>query len=166
MDCSQSGSSVHWSLQARILDWVAMPCSRESSWPTNRTCISCIAGRFFSHSATWEALEYQWKVVKVKSLSRVQLCATLWTEAHQAPPSLGFSRQEHWSGLPFPSPMHESKKWKWSHWVVSNSQRPHGLYPTRILCPWDSPGKNTGRGCHFLLQGIFLTQGSNPSLPH
>ena len=42
--------------------------------------------------------------------SRVQLCATPWTAAHQAPPSLGFSRQEYWSGLPFPSPMHESKK--------------------------------------------------------
>ena len=41
--------------------------------------------------------------------SRVQLCATPETEAHQAPPSLGFSRQEHWSGLPFPSPMHESE---------------------------------------------------------
>ena len=42
--------------------------------------------------------------------SRVQLCATPQTEAYQAPPSLGFSRQEHWSGLPFPSPMHESEK--------------------------------------------------------
>ena len=42
--------------------------------------------------------------------SRVRLCATQWTAAHQAPPSLGFSRQEHWSGLPFPSPMHESEK--------------------------------------------------------
>ena len=41
--------------------------------------------------------------------SRVQLCATPETAAHQAPPSLGFSRQEHWSGLPFPSPMHESE---------------------------------------------------------
>ena len=41
--------------------------------------------------------------------SRVQLCATPQLEAHQAPPSLGFSRQEHWSGLPFPSPMHESE---------------------------------------------------------
>ena len=40
--------------------------------------------------------------------SRVQLCVTPETAAHQAPPSLGFSRQEHWSGLPFPSPMHES----------------------------------------------------------
>ena len=41
--------------------------------------------------------------------SRVQLCATPYMAAHQAPPSLGFSRQEHWSGLPFPSPMHESE---------------------------------------------------------
>ena len=44
--------------------------------------------------------------------SRVQLCATPQTAAHQAPPSLGFSRQEYWSGLPFPSPMHESEKSK------------------------------------------------------
>ena len=43
--------------------------------------------------------------------------------AHQAPLSLGFSRQEHWSGLPFPSPMHESEKWKWSRSVVSDSSR-------------------------------------------
>ena len=42
--------------------------------------------------------------------SRVRLCATPETAAHQAPPSLGFSRQEHWSGLPFPSPMRESEK--------------------------------------------------------
>ena len=42
--------------------------------------------------------------------SRVRLSATPQTAAHQAPPSLGFSRQEHWSGLPFPSPMHESEK--------------------------------------------------------
>ena len=51
--------------------------------------------------------------------SHVQLCATPQTAAHQAPPSLGFSRQEHWSGLPFPSPMHESEKWSCS--VVSDS---------------------------------------------
>ena len=53
--------------------------------------------------------------------SRVRLCATPQMAAHQAPPSLGFSRQEHWSGLPFPSPMHVSEKWKGSHSVVSNS---------------------------------------------
>ena len=56
-----------------------------------------------------------------KSLQSVRLCATPETAAHQAPPSLGFSRQEHWSGLPFPSPMHEGEKWKWSRSVVSNS---------------------------------------------
>ena len=59
--------------------------------------------------------------------SRVRLCATPQTAAHQAPPSLGFSRQEHWSGLPLPSPMHESEKWKWSRSVVSNSLPPQGL---------------------------------------
>ena len=48
--------------------------------------------------------------LKVKSLSLVRLFATWWTVAHQAPPSMGFSGQEYWSGLPFPSPMHESEK--------------------------------------------------------
>ena len=42
--------------------------------------------------------------------SRVQICVTPWTAAHEAPPSLGFSRQEHWSGLPLPSPTHESER--------------------------------------------------------
>ena len=79
--------------------------------------------------------------------SRVRLCATPETAAHQAPPSLGFSRQEHWSGLPFPSPMPESEKWKGSHSVVSDSLRPHGLQPTRLLHPWDFPGKSTGVRC-------------------
>ena len=53
--------------------------------------------------------------------SCVPLCAIPETAAHQAPPSLGFSSQEHWSGLPFPSPMHESEKWKWSYSVVFDS---------------------------------------------
>jgi len=53
--------------------------------------------------------------------SCVRLCATPQMAAHQALPSLGFSRQEHWSGLPFPSPMHESEKWKWSRSVMSDS---------------------------------------------
>ena len=50
--------------------------------------------------------------------------------------------------------------------VVSNSLRPHELWPARFLCPWNSPGKNTGVGCHFLLQGIFPTQGSYLRLLH
>ena len=55
----------------------------------------------------------------------------------------GFSRQEHCSGLQFPSPMYESEKWKWSRSVVSHSLWPHGLQPTRLLQPWHSPGKST-----------------------
>ena len=56
--------------------------------------------------------------------SRVRLCVTPIDGSPTAPPSLGFSRQEHWSGLPFPSPMHESKKWKWSRSVVSDLVTP------------------------------------------
>ena len=75
MDCSPSGFSVHGILQARILEWVAI---------------------FFSNA--WKSK------VKVKSLSRVRPSATPWTAAYQAPPSMGFSRQEYWSRMPSPSP--------------------------------------------------------------
>ena len=50
------------------------------------------------------------------------------------------------------------------HSIVSNSLWPHGLQPTRLLCPWDYPGKNTGVGSHLILRGMFLIQGSNPEL--
>ena len=50
------------------------------------------------------------------------------------------------------------------HPVASDSLRPYGPQPTRLLCPWDFPGKNTGVGCHAFLQGIFLTQGWNLQL--
>ena len=83
--------------------------------------------------------------------SRVWLCATPETAAHQAPPSLGFSRQEHWSGLPFPSLMHEREKWKGSLSAVSDSVPPHRQQPNWLPGPWDSPDKSTGVGCHFLL---------------
>ena len=101
------------------------------------------------------SLLFQWLLLLLSHFSRVRLCATPQTAAHQAPLPLGFSRQEHWSGLPFPSPMHESEEWKWSRSVVSNSLRPHGLQPTRLLCPWDFPGKSTGVGCHWTGQPQF-----------
>ena len=50
--------------------------------------------------------------------------------------------------------------------VISNSLQPYGLQPTMLLCPWDSPGKNTGVDSHYLLQQTFLTYGSNPCLLH
>ena len=55
MDCNPPGSSVHGILQARILEWVAIPFSRGSSWPRDLTYVSCFAGRFFTIWATWEA---------------------------------------------------------------------------------------------------------------
>ena len=76
IDGSPPGSPVPGILQARTLDWVAIS---------------------FSNAWKWN--------VKVKSLSRVWLLATPWTAAHQAPPSMGFSRQEYWSGVPLPSPI-------------------------------------------------------------
>ena len=85
----------------------------------------------------------------------LQSCLTLCDPIDGSPPgspSLGFSRQEHWSGLLFPSPMRESEKWKWNRSVVSDPQWPHGLQPTRLLRPWDFPGKSTGVGCHRLLR--------------
>ena len=86
------GSPVPGILQARTLEWGAI-----------------------SFSSAWK-----WKV-NVKSLTCVRVFATPWAAAHQAPPSLGFCRQEHWSGVPFPSPVHESEKSKYSRSVVSNS---------------------------------------------
>ena len=142
MDCSLPGFSVHGILQARILEWVAIPFSRRSSQPWDRTCIACFTGIFFMPVLL---------LLLLSGFSPVRLCATPWTAAHQASPSMGFSRQEHWSGLPFPSPMHESEKWKSSRSVVSDSSRPHGLQPTRLLHPWNFPGNNTGVGCHCLL---------------
>ena len=75
IDSSPQSSSVPGILQARILEWVAISFSNE-----------------------WK------RKMKVKLLTRVQLFATPWTVAYQTPPSMGFSRQEYWSGLTFPSP--------------------------------------------------------------
>ena len=112
----------------------------------------CLTGSFWtSHSVT---LNSTWLLLLLllSHFSRVRLCVTPQMAAYQAPQSLGFSRQEHWSGLPFPSPMHESEKWKWGRSVVSDSSRPHGLQPTRPLHPWDFPGKSTGVGCQISCQ--------------
>ena len=92
--------------------------------------------------------------MKVKLLSHVRLLATPWTAAHQAPPSMDFPGKSTGVECHFPSPMHESEKWKWSRSVMSDSVRPHELQPTRLLRPWDFPGKSTGVGCHHLLQSF------------
>ena len=98
MDCNPPGSSVHGIRQTRILEWIAISFSRVSSQIRNQTHVSCIAGGF------------SLPLLLLSRFRHVRLCVTPETVAHQAPPSLGFSRQEHWTGLPFPSPMHESEK--------------------------------------------------------
>ena len=102
---------------------------------------SCWASLASQSSPFW-SLDFLWILLLLSHFSHVQLCVT---------PSLGFSKLEHWSRLPFPSPMHKSEKWKWSRSVMSDSSWPHGLQPTRLLRPWDFPGKSTGVGCQCLL---------------
>ena len=106
---------------------------------------------------------------------------TPWTVAHLAPLSMGFSRQEYWSGLPCPPPGDlpnpgielrspalqadsltsepPGKSESESCSIASDSLRPYGLYS-----PWNSPDQNTGVGSLSLLQGMFPTLGSNPGL--
>ena len=130
--------------------------------------------------------------IVLSRFSHVQLFVTPWTVAGQAPLSMGFSRQEWWIGLPFPSPKDlpdagikpepltspasaggfftTSASWEAlltrlvCQLLMSSSLQPHGLQPTKLLCLWGFPGKNTGEDSYSLLQGIFLTQRSIPGL--
>ena len=89
----------------------------------------------------------------------LQSCPTLCDPIDGSPPGSpvpGILQARTLEVLPFPSPVHESEKWKCSRSVVSDSSQPHGLQPTRLLCPWDFPGKSTGVGCHRLLRNSCL----------
>ena len=89
IDGSPPGSPVPGILQARTLEWVAIS---------------------FSNAWKWE--------VKVKLLSHIWLLATPWTAAHQAPPSMGFSRQEYWSGVPLPSPKEKTSTVQTTQYIL------------------------------------------------
>ena len=104
INCSLPGSSVHGITQARILEWADISFSRRSSAPRGQTCVSCI-GRWILHR--WATSGCY--VASVVSDSFV----TPWTAARQTPMSLGFSRQEYRSGLPFPPPgVFPTQGWK------------------------------------------------------
>ena len=110
--------------------------------------------------------------VCAQSLSHICLFVTPRTVALQAPPSMEFARQEHWSGLPFPTPGDlpalgieprylASPALAGGFFTTAPPGKPFAyawlLSHVQFLCSRDFPGKNTGVGCHFLLQGIFLT---------
>ena len=121
-------------LQTRILEWVAMPSSKGPSQLRDRTQVPHIANRFFTDWATREAL-----LLLLSHFSPVRFCGTPQTAAHQAPPSLGFSRQEHWSGLPFPSPMRESEVTQSCPTLIEPmdcsfpGSSIHGIFQARVL---------------------------------
>ena len=83
-----------------------------------------VGGRRFSKQESWSVLAntgcHTLLLLLLSRFSCVRFCATPLTAAQQALPSLGFSRQEHWSGLPFSFPMPESEKWKWSHTLLEH----------------------------------------------
>ena len=117
-DGSPLGSSVPGILQARTLEWVAISFSNVIPAKSLQLCPtlcnptdgsplgSSVPGILQARTLEWVAIffsnAWKWKV-KGKSLCRAQLLATPWTAAYQAPPSMGFSRQEYWSGVPLPS---------------------------------------------------------------
>ena len=86
--------------------------------------------------------------------SRVRPCGTPKIAAHQAPPSPGFSRQGHWSGLPFPSPMHESEKRKWSRSVVPDLSDPMGFSRQEYWSGMPLPSPNRYTKLYLLLGWI------------
>ena len=177
VDRSPPGSSVRGILQAKILELVAMPSSRGSSQPMS--LVSCIGERVLYHQRHLGSLIFadtevnDWVslllLLLLSRFSRVRLCATPQRAAHQAALSLGLSRQEYRSGLPFPSPTHAcmhakllqssptlcqctgfSRQEYWSELPF-----PSPAHACMLSCfshlqlyasPQDSPGKNTGVG--------------------
>ena len=106
-------------------------------------------------SQTLPQIFLQVKVTAATAAAKsLQLCPTLCDPRDGSPPGspvpgILHARTLKWVAISFS--MHESEKWKWSRSVMSDSLRPHWLQPTRLLCPWDFPGKSTGVGCHCLL---------------
>ena len=180
MDYSLPSFSVHGIFQARILEWVAIPFSRGSSWPRDQTrvsCVSCIGRWILYHWVTWEDTKTSLVLFKFSNFKDEVLQDGSYT---------GKINQE------------KKKKeiWRWGFnswlllslvvWIWASFQSFLNLsfliYKTVCMCvqlfvtPWTvarqtplstgSAGKYNGVGCHSLLQGSFLTQGSHPNLLH
>ena len=175
VDCSPPGSSVHAILQARILEWVAKSSSRVTSQPRDQThiCLRLLHCRWILWCwATWEtppSCVYSgkltsgpqflhlyfgvgnnalliWFVVRIK-WNNTCICKCFISVAIFNLIFTNTTEKEHYH-------LRKEANLKKAPWTV------------RLLCPWNSPGKNIGVWSHSLLQGIFLTQGLNPDLLH
>ena len=160
MDCSPPGSFVHGISQARILEWVAISFFK-GIFPTQGSNPSLLHCRWILY--LWATREAQ-LIHYYYTAKSLQSCPTLCDPTDGSPPSSPVpgilqARTLEWAAISFSN----AWKWKWSRSVVSDSWRPHGLQPTRLLCPWDFPGKSTRVGCHCLLQ-INTLQGSKYSV--
>ena len=123
MDCSPSGSSVHGILQARILEWVTMPSSRGSSWPRDQTWVSHIAGRFFTHWATWEVHQTNKSGILNEDLHIfIHMCGSQQTvenssrDGNTRPPDLPPEKPICRSGS-------NSQNWTWNNGLVPNRKK-------------------------------------------
>ena len=168
MHCSPLGTSVHGIFQARILEWVVISCSRivvlwctiyssairytrwsqyknlynllKPTWPEGAVRVTGVVGTQWSSKAGRRANYFG----KEQRICWQLILGNKGEISFYTPPPTGMSLV---CELNPPSVLSRS--------VLSDSLWPHGLYPTRLLCSWDSSGKNTRVGCHFLLKGIF-----------
>ena len=167
--CSLPGSSVHGIFQARISEWVAISSSRGSSQPRDQTRVSRTAGKLFTIWITRQVPEnenYSFKRYPAHPLNCPHRRHSRSCVGLQVSLNAGCGRRYRLCG-----------DMRWGVCPESRRGREHWRLDPRLCvlgCVWlcqaplsmDSPGKNTGVSCHFLLQGIFLTQGSDWHLLH
>ena len=124
--------------------------------PSNSTSIKLVASSYNEIVLVyWKYISKQWRHAAAAAAKLLQSCPTLCDPVDGSPPGscvhgILQARTLEWVAIAFSNALKWKVKVKSS--VVSDSLQPHGLHPTRLLSPWDSPGKSTGEGCHCLLQ--------------
>ena len=144
--------TVHGILQAKILEWVAFPFSRGSPWPRDQTQVSWTSGGFFTNWTIRET-QQQYRLPKYVNGQYFYFKFTYFDW-------FNWLAHYYFQLICFTFKIETRITWcllllllsRFSH--VRLCETPETPEPTRLLCPWDFPGKNTGVGCHFLLQGM------------
>ena len=130
---------VHWCGRKHSISHMGNPMDRRTWWATVHG-VARVEHNLAAAAAAAKSLQ-----------SCPTLCDPIDGSQPGSPiPGILQARVLEWAAISFP--MHESEKWKWNCSAVSDSSRPHGLQSTRLLRPWDFPGKSTGVGCHCLLR--------------